>query len=216
VADAHNLAWKLAFATRGIAGPGLLDTYGAERRPISALTVEQAYTRYALRVDPSLPRDDLMPPLDDAAIELGAIYRSSAVHSDADPGQQLDDPHARTWTVGARVPHVPLAGDGNQLSTLDAAGPGFALLADHGHDLWQRAAGEVQESLGVAVAVKPIDPGSWPEPAEPPAASAADGWTGAALIRPDGVIAWKPEAPAAEAAGQLTAVVAGLLSRGGA
>src|SRR5262249_3195420 len=49
VADAHNLAWKLAFATRGIAGPGLLDTYGAERRPISALTVEQAYTRYALR-----------------------------------------------------------------------------------------------------------------------------------------------------------------------
>jgi 2-polyprenyl-6-methoxyphenol hydroxylase-like FAD-dependent oxidoreductase len=58
VADAQNLAWKLAFATRGIAGPGLLDTYDAERRPISALTVEQAYTRYALRVDPSLPRDD--------------------------------------------------------------------------------------------------------------------------------------------------------------
>jgi 2-polyprenyl-6-methoxyphenol hydroxylase-like FAD-dependent oxidoreductase len=50
VADAYNLAWKLAFATRGIAGPGLLDTYGAERQPISALTVEQAYTRYALRV----------------------------------------------------------------------------------------------------------------------------------------------------------------------
>jgi putative polyketide hydroxylase len=124
VADAYNLAWKLAFATRGVAGPGLLDTYSAERRPISALTVEQAYTRYALRVDPSLPRDDLMPPLDDAAIELGAIYRSSAVHSDADPGEQLDDPHARTWTVGARVPYVPLAGDGNQLSTLDAAGPG--------------------------------------------------------------------------------------------
>jgi 2-polyprenyl-6-methoxyphenol hydroxylase-like FAD-dependent oxidoreductase len=213
VADAHNLAWKLAFATRGIAGPGLLDTYGAERLPISALTVEQAYTRYALRVDPSLPRDDLMPPLDDAAIELGAIYRSSAVHSDADPGPPLDDPHARTWTVGARVPHVAVAGDGNQLSTLDAAGPGFALLADHGHDLWQRVAEGAGESLGVAVAVKPIDPGSLPGPAEPPAGTAGDGWTGAALIRPDGVIAWKPQAPAAEAAGQLAAVVAGLLSR---
>lgn len=73
VADAYNLAWKLAFVSRGIAGPGLLDTYSAERRPISALTVEQAYTRYALRVDPSLPRDDLMPPLDDAAIELGDL-----------------------------------------------------------------------------------------------------------------------------------------------
>src|SRR5262245_65719218 len=101
VADAYNLAWKLAFATQGVAGPGLLDTYGAERRPISALTVEQAYTRYALRVDPSLPRDDLMPPLDDAAIELGSIYQSSAVLPDHAPERQLDDPHARTWTVGA-------------------------------------------------------------------------------------------------------------------
>jgi hypothetical protein len=157
-----------------------------------------------------------MPPLDDAAIELGAIYRSSAVHADADPGRQLDDPHERTWTVGARVPHVPLAGDGNQLSTLDAVGQGFALLADHGHDIWQRAADGVEESLGVAVAVKRIGPGSRPGPADPPAEAAGDGWTGAALIRPDGVIAWKPEVPAAEAAGQLAAVVAGLLSRSGA
>jgi 2-polyprenyl-6-methoxyphenol hydroxylase-like FAD-dependent oxidoreductase len=215
VADAYNLAWKLAFASRGIAGPGLLDTYGAERRPISALTVEQAYTRYALRVDPSLSRDDLMPPLEDAAIELGAIYRSSAVHPDHAPEQQLDDPHARTWRVGARVPHVPLTDNGSQSSTLDAADRGFAVLADHGHDVWRRAAGEVEESLGVAVAVKPIDPGSLPEPAEPPAENAGPGWTGAALIRPDGVIAWKPQVPAAEAAGQLGAVMAGLLSRDG-
>ena len=215
VADAYNLAWKLAFATRGIAGPGLLDTYGAERQPISALTVEQAYTRYALRVDPSLPRDDLMPPLEDAAIELGAIYRSSAVHPDHAPEQQLDDPHARTWRVGARVPHVPLTDNGSQSSTLDAADRCFAVLADHGHDVWRRAAGDVEESLGVAVAVKPIDPGSLPEPAEPPAENAGPGWTGAALIRPDGVIAWKPPVPAAEAAGQLGAVMAGLLSRNG-
>jgi hypothetical protein len=218
VADAHNLAWKLAFAIRGIAGPGLLDTYSAERQPISALTVEQAYARYALRVDPSLPRDDLMPPLDDAAIELGAIFRSSAVHADGAaevaPERPLDDPHARTWTVGARVPHLPLTGDGTQSSTLDAAGPGFALLADQGYDVWRRVAGEVEEALGVAIAVRPVEVDSLPEPAEPPAATAGAGWTGAALIRPDGVIAWKPRAPAAEAAGQLGTVVAGLLSRG--
>jgi 2-polyprenyl-6-methoxyphenol hydroxylase-like FAD-dependent oxidoreductase len=219
VADAYNLAWKLAFATRGIAGPGLLDTYSAERRPISALTVEQAYARYALRVDPSLPRDDLMPPLDDAAIELGAICQSSAVHADGAAEvaleQPLDDPHARTWTVGARVPHLPLAGDGTHSSTLDAAGRGFALLADQGHDLWRRAAGEVEEALGVAIAVKPVDPGFPSDSAGPPAAMAAAGWTGAALIRPDGVIGWKPHAPAAEAVGQLGTVVAGLLSRSG-
>ena len=214
VADAHNLAWKLAYTTRGIAGPGLLDTYSAERRPISALTVEQAYTRYVLRVDTSLPKDDLMPPLDDAAIELGAIYRSSAVLADQAPQQQLADPHAYTWTAGARVPHFPLADNGNQISTLDAAGPGFALLANHEHDLWRRAAAGVGESFGVDVAVWPIDPGSLPGPAEPPTATGA-GWTGAALIRPDGVIAWKPRTPAGEAAGQLATVVASLLSRGG-
>jgi hypothetical protein len=67
----------------------------------------------------------------------------------------------------------------------------------------------------VAIAVKPIDPGSLPEPAQPPAEAAGSGWTGAALIRPDGIIAWKPHVPAAEAAGQLGTVVAGLLSRSG-
>ena len=126
-----------------------------------------------------------MPPLDDAAIELGAICRSTAVHADVAPEQQLDDPHARTWTVGTRVPHLPLAGDGTQNSTLDAAGPGFVLLADQELDLWRRAAGEVERALGVAIAVQPVDPGSVSEPAEPPAATAGAGWTGAALIRPD-------------------------------
>ena len=35
----------------------LLGTYEDERRPIGALTVEQAYTRYLLRTDPSIPRE---------------------------------------------------------------------------------------------------------------------------------------------------------------
>ena len=201
VADAYNLAWKLAYVIQGTAGPGLLDTYTGERRPISELTVEQAYTRYALRVDPSLPRDDLRPPLDDPAIELGSVYRSTAVHAgpgDADPAQELDDPHARTWTPGARVPHFPLA-DGTG-STLDTASPGFALLTGDGLSHWQQAAGQAREALGVTVTVHQLDRGTIPAPA---------------LIRPDGVIAWKPPAgaPAAESASQLTPVLAALLSR---
>jgi 2-polyprenyl-6-methoxyphenol hydroxylase-like FAD-dependent oxidoreductase len=210
VADAHNLAWKLAYVTRGIAGPGLLDTYDAERRPISALTVEQAYTRYVLRVDTALPKDDLMPPLDDAAIELGAIYRSAAVLADQVPEQPLDDPRARTWTVGARVPHVRLPGDAGEISSLDAAGPGFAVLAGDGHDAWRHAAAEASRSLGAEVAVWPVDSAHL---AAQPDAAAGTGWTGAVLVRPDGVIAWKPAPPAAEAAGRLPSVMAGLLSR---
>ncbi|MGH3280383.1 MAG: FAD-dependent monooxygenase, partial [Trebonia sp.] len=44
VQDAHNLAWKLALTLKGVAGPGLPQTYDAERRPVGELTVEQAYT----------------------------------------------------------------------------------------------------------------------------------------------------------------------------
>jgi 2-polyprenyl-6-methoxyphenol hydroxylase-like FAD-dependent oxidoreductase len=35
VADAHNLVWKLAAVEHGWAPPGLLDTYGTERRPVA-------------------------------------------------------------------------------------------------------------------------------------------------------------------------------------
>jgi 2-polyprenyl-6-methoxyphenol hydroxylase-like FAD-dependent oxidoreductase len=189
VADAHNLAWKLAFVTRGQAGPGLLDTYDAERRPIAALTVEQAYTRYALRVDPTLPRDDLMPPLDDPAIELGAIYRSTAVDADDTPEKPLDDPHARTWTVGARVPHVLLAGS---IPAIDTAGEGFAMLVENGQTGWAEAA----SALDVPVAVHTVEPGDVP--------------AGGVLIRPDGVIAWRPDGAGAD---HLPAVVSRLVSR---
>ena len=34
IQDAHNLAWKLALAVAGVAAPGLLDSYDAERRPV--------------------------------------------------------------------------------------------------------------------------------------------------------------------------------------
>src|SRR3954451_16880855 len=196
VDDAHNLAWKLAFVTQGLAGTGLLDTYDAERRPIAALTVEQAYTRYALRVDPSLPRDDLMPPLDDAAIELGAIYRSSAVRADDPPESPLDDPHARSWTVGARVPHVVLPHAGDSISTLDTTSQGFALLVEDGQQGWREAA----TVLDVPVAVHALKPGDVPP--------------GGALLRPDGVIAWKPARAGDEAVEQFSAVLSRLLSRG--
>ena len=34
IQDAYNLAWKLAYVLRGAAGPGLLDSFDAERAPI--------------------------------------------------------------------------------------------------------------------------------------------------------------------------------------
>ncbi|MFI9550799.1 FAD-dependent monooxygenase [Nonomuraea endophytica] len=44
--DAYNLAWKLALALRGVAAPGLLATYDAERRPVGEEVVGRT-VRYA-------------------------------------------------------------------------------------------------------------------------------------------------------------------------
>ena len=76
VQDAHNLAWKLALTLAGVAGPGLLDTYDAERRPVGELTVEQAFTRYVTRVAPYLGTENTQPIVDDFSMEIGYRYDS--------------------------------------------------------------------------------------------------------------------------------------------
>jgi 2-polyprenyl-6-methoxyphenol hydroxylase-like FAD-dependent oxidoreductase/heme-degrading monooxygenase HmoA len=42
IQDAWNLGWKLALAVRGLAAPGLLDSYEAERRPAGKSIVDRA------------------------------------------------------------------------------------------------------------------------------------------------------------------------------
>ncbi|MFS8105090.1 FAD-dependent monooxygenase [Lentzea alba] len=42
IQDSYNLAWKLAFVLRGQAGPELLDSYDAERRPVGRQVVDRA------------------------------------------------------------------------------------------------------------------------------------------------------------------------------
>lgn len=46
IADAHNLAWKLAFVCRGEASSELLDTYEAERRPVAQRNCEESVRNY--------------------------------------------------------------------------------------------------------------------------------------------------------------------------
>lgn len=191
VADAHNLAWKLALVTRGLAGTALLESYGAERRPIAELTVEQAYTRYVLRVDPSLPQDDLHPTMDDASIELGAVYRSRAVLDDAEPCGPLDDPRGHSWAAGTRAPHVPLP-DGR--STADVPARGFALLTSDMAEDWHTVAAEATRAFEIPVAVQHVDD---------------DALKGTVLVRPDGVIAWhttEPPTPLDDVLGRVLAL----------
>jgi len=179
ILDARNLAWKLAAVVRGEAGPDLLDTYEAERLPLCEQTVEQAYTRYATRVVPERGSDDVQPPIPDIELEIGLVLRSPAVMSEeADDGVLHLHPSAAGGRPGTRAPHVVL-GDGR--STLDLVGPGFAVL---------RAAGDGADDWAPAGATSHL------VDAEPFAEQYGLSPGGAALVRPDGVVAWRSRGPA--------------------
>jgi len=173
VADAHNLAWKLAMVLNGEADPALLDSYEAERRPIAQMTVEQAYRRYVERVDPTLPADDLASNLADTAIELGSVYGA--------PGTLTEAPEEPSGRPGTRLHHLWIEQDGERLSTLDLAGRGFSLLVGPEGADW------IEAARAEGLDVHRIDD----------AAAAADlGLSGpsALLLRPDGVIGWRTNA----------------------
>src|SRR4030095_12440002 len=123
-------AWNLPAVGGGTAGAGLLDTYDVERRPVCDLIVEQAYTRYVLRVDPTLSRTNLADPMDDASIELGPVYRSAGLLPEGgDDGAALEDPRTPTGRVGVRAPHLPAEIDGAAGSVHDVLGRGLTPLA---------------------------------------------------------------------------------------
>jgi 2-polyprenyl-6-methoxyphenol hydroxylase-like FAD-dependent oxidoreductase len=199
IADAHNLAWKLAMVLKGAAGPGLLDSYESERKPQCALIVEQAYARYVKRVDSSLPAINLAPLLDDAAIELGSVY-GSADTLDEDEAQRdastlLEDPRRPSGVPGARMPHIVLQRNGTRLSTLDLADSGFVLLAGAGGRDWVEAGKAVTVAPGIPLqALRIAADGDLKDPGGLFEATVGIGAHGALLLRPDGVIGWRTRA----------------------
>ncbi|KAF4550402.1 FAD-binding domain-containing protein 26 [Elsinoe fawcettii] len=42
VQDAYNLAWKVAYVSKGLAGPSLLKTFSPERQPVGAILVKES------------------------------------------------------------------------------------------------------------------------------------------------------------------------------
>ncbi|HEY7595225.1 MAG TPA: FAD-dependent monooxygenase [Actinophytocola sp.] len=212
VADAHNLAWKLAMTLDGVAGPGLLDSYEPERGPIGRLTTEQAYVRYVLRVDPSLGTDDLPAQADDPSIELGALYRSAAIAPDGtEPAPPLDDPNSPTGRPGARAPHLPIELDGREASTVDLTGPGFTLLAAQDGEAWCRAADEVATELGVPLTAHHVGPAV--DTTGRFASTFGISAEGAVVLRPDGIVAWRSAEPAEDPGARLRDVMSRLLAR---
>lgn len=193
VQDAHNLCWKLALVLQGIAAPKLLETYVSERHPVAKLTVEQAYTRYVLRIHPERDRTGMQPLIDDLNMEIGYLYRSSAI-APARPDHDFfhEDPRTATGRPGSRAPHLMLQHHGASVPVLDLASRSHVLLAGPEGKNWARAAEQAARQLGLPLDIYVLDgQGPLTDPTKSFTARYGVSEDGAVLIRPDGFIAWK-------------------------
>jgi putative polyketide hydroxylase len=172
IADVHNLGWKLAAVLRGEAAPALLDSYDAERRPAGWFAADQSSRRTReLRGLAAGPDPDLAHPLVLAAggfqYPAGALRPSPGSAGDPEPVTEFR-PAGR---VGTRIPHRWLD-EARTRSTIDLAGPGWALLAG-----------------GPAAADAPCS-GAHPLRAQPIRADFLPPGE-CLLVRPDHVVAWR-------------------------
>ena len=210
VQDAHNLAWKLARVLRGEAPATLLATYEAERRPVATLAVEQAYTRYVLRTDPTLGPERCEPLVGDLNIELGYVYRSNAlVEEIPDDGAAHLNPRESRARPGTRAPHHWLEKRGQRISALDLYDRDFVLLAGPEAAEWCRCAPiAASEEL---IALRVSRPGT--DGLEDPTGQVSELYgierDGCVLVRPDGFVAWR----ARNAQGASVAVMRSVLSK---
>ncbi|MFC5827947.1 FAD-dependent monooxygenase [Nonomuraea insulae] len=236
IQDAQNLAWKLAMVARGQAGPGLLDSYEAERRPVALATVEQAVLRSQDR--PALVGEEgesvegIEP---DHTVHFRQLYRSTAVatspHTRPAPG---GSPRARPGSVpggsfrghsgageddspwagdrdglpGTRAPHARVSLDGRRISMIDLFGRSWTLITGSAEP-WAPAMAPVAARLGLEVAVYRL--GVELTGPDDRCAAAYGGAGTATLVRPDGFVAWRSDRPSPDPDATLETILRALL-----
>jgi 2-polyprenyl-6-methoxyphenol hydroxylase-like FAD-dependent oxidoreductase len=226
IGSAANLPWTIAAAFEGWAGPGLLESYGLERRPVADRTIRDAAANgkalayhfaapalAAAGVEGEAARAAAHDALavkqsefDSLGLVLGYSYSASPLVVPDGAPVPAEDPirYVPSASPGALLPHAWL--DGNT-SVYDVLGPGFALLVDAtilaGVAPEETFAPVLAAGAGhgipvTATAVGPSDAGT----------PMAELWAAeAVLVRPDQHVAWRGSS--AEAAAAALAVAAG-------
>jgi putative polyketide hydroxylase len=183
IADAHNLAWKLAAVCSREAGDALLDTYESERQPITEFTLRHVMLRAGDGMGQFFRQFDQFDP---NPITLGFRY-PMATAVGFDPELPIEDPAQSSGQPGTRAPHIPLKGATS--STLDLLDPGaFTFLAPDPSSY--ASALRTHPVSGVRlralrrqeIADRLTCDRIFPAPA-----------SGGLLIRPDGVICWRAQ-----------------------
>jgi 2-polyprenyl-6-methoxyphenol hydroxylase-like FAD-dependent oxidoreductase len=209
VADAVDLGWKLAAMLEGWGGPRLMDSYDLERRPVGARAVRMATQFYknsesfpkgSATLAEDSPRGEQLrrevgeqlvraigPEFRTVGLQLGYRYEDSPICIPDGTPAPPDDPAEYTPSArpGSRAPHVWLR---EGLSIIDHFGRGFVLLRFPGAP----PAGAIEQAArdrGVPLATIAVDN---PE-------AAASYQRRLVLVRPDGHVAWRADAPPTDA-----------------
>lgn len=216
IQDAHNLAWKLAAVLKGWAGPGLLESYGAERQPVARATSARASARSA---EHSHPGYDPAPSAisrrgNVLTVAMGYGYPRGAVAGTDPDAPVVPDAMRITGAPGTRAPHLWVTRSGERISTIDLYERVPVLLCEEGSG-WPEVAR--QDAARLSVPLEVLTFGRGPEadlvPEEGVDWAVTHGVEpgGALLVRPDGFVAWRAvtpvPAPGAAVAGALTEIL---------
>lgn len=202
IGDAVELAWKLAAVVKGEAGDALLDSHESERMPVGEALIGQSLRNYVNRMAPHEGMAGLPPETDPLHLVFGFRYRSRAVLDDGEDigeppaGRAVHEPEAVAGVPGARAPYLETAVG---LSTLDLFGREWVLLS--GDASWDVEVPGVRSHVLTG----------------PTAERFAETYRvkvdGAALVRPDGVLAWKSMQSVGDPAACVLGVLDQLLAR---
>ena len=195
IGDAVDMGWKLAASLDGWAGPGLLDSYEAERRPLQQRVIAEAASNMSV-LSTQLVQENMDDPgplgerTRQAVAEqiratksaeyfsldlvLGHQYRDSPVIPDDGGAHRGVDDWATTATPGRRLPHRWVSPG---ISTLDLVGPGLTLVA---------ADSATIDPLACAASRRRIPVSLHQGQADLAASLGAD----VIVVRPDHVVAW--------------------------
>jgi putative polyketide hydroxylase len=205
IADAHNLAWKLAAVLKGHASKVLLETYDVERIPVGRTAAEASASAvdengiFSMKWNLTVAMGWLKK------ISLlsghGYCYTSKAICvEDTSP---LGGLTWRPWTLpslffsidgrpGRRAPHVWVEHQGKRISTLDLFDTSFVLLAGAEGASWLEAAKKVSSALGIDIAAYCVGPeGDLVNSKGEFESAAGISSRGAILVRPDDFVAWR-------------------------
>ena len=211
LADAADLGWKLAAVIQGWGGEGLLDSYEIERKPVALDNVRVSTREFDILAElPGGPEMEEDTPAGAALrkrwkeafiatgrgrsnlftenLRLGYTYDPSPiVVPDGSPPIPYETPeYVTTGRPGRRAPHAWIAPG---RSTLDLFGRGFVLLRLGANPPDGDAIARAAASRGVPFRAVDL--------AQPDIAALYE--RRLVLVRPDGHVAWRADAPPADA-----------------